>query len=293
MRRLILSFVLFLLLLGCAQKELPDSVHYLSSLPQAQVQVDDVRLAYRILGDGPPLLMIMGYAGTMDLWDADLIRELSKKHTVIIFDNRGMGGSSNGTEEITIGRMAVDSAGILRELGYDQVDVLGWSMGGLIAQELALNYPDRVGKLVLMGTSCAAEPVADITRRLLKMDMQELATHIFPPGWEKTHPNALEELPRSAVPLDPAIVKAQADAMLEWEGCCAELADLRKDTLVVSGLDDDILPEKLAVQISEQIAGSWLVRYRSATHWLMYQDPQGLGRTINFFLAAEQDLMSQ
>ncbi len=290
MRRFIPLFILFILLAGCGQKSLPDTVQYLTPLPRQTVQVDDVQLAYRIFGEGPPLLMIMGYAGTMDIWDAALIRELSKEHTVIIFDNRGMGGSGKGTEEITIKRMAADSAGLLRVLGYDQAGVFGWSMGGLIAQEMALNYPGRAAKLVLLGTSCAARPVAEITHRLLKMDIKELMTHIFPPGWVEKYPDALARLPRQAGPADPAVIKAQADAMIEWDGCCNRLPNLDQPMLIITGLDDDILPEPLAVQISNEIKGSWLVRYKNATHWLMYQDPVGLGCTVNNFLKVKQNL---
>ena len=290
MRRLIMPLIIFVLLAGCARKNLSDSVHSLTPLPKSVVQVDDVQLAYRTFGEGPPLLMIMGFAGTMDVWDAQMVRELGKEHTVIIFDNRGMGGSSNGTEEITISRMAVDGAGLLQELGYAQADVLGWSMGGLIAQEIALNYPDKVNKLVLLGASCEAKPVADITRKLLKMDMEELLTHIFPSGWVEKYPDAYAKLPRPASPPDPAIIQAQADAMLGWDGCCSQLKSLDKSMLIVSGLDDDILPEELSVEIAEQVKGSWLVRYKNATHWLMYQDPVGLGRTVNNFLKTNQNL---
>ncbi|MFW5500509.1 MULTISPECIES: alpha/beta fold hydrolase [unclassified Maridesulfovibrio] len=290
MRRLIVPLFLFVLLVGCVQKNLPDSVHYLTPLPKSVVQVDDVQLAYRTFGEGPPLLMVMGFAGTMDLWDAQLVRELGKKHTVIIFDNRGMGSSSNGTEEVTISRMAVDSAGLLRELGYPKADVFGWSMGGLIAQEMTLNYPDKVGKLVLLGASCEAKPVADITQKLLKMDVKELLSHFFPSGWIEKNPDAYARLPRPASPPDTSIIQAQADAMIEWDGCCSRLNRLDKSALIISGLDDDILPEKLSAEIAKQVKGSWLVRYRNATHWLMYQDPVGLGRTVNNFLATEQDL---
>ncbi|WP_320006779.1 alpha/beta hydrolase [Maridesulfovibrio sp.] len=290
MRRLISFFILFVLLAGCGQKSLPDSVQYLTPLPKQVVQVDDVQLAYRIFGEGPPLLMIMGYGGTMDLWDAAMIRELSREHTVIIFDNRGMGGSGKGTEEISIKRMAADSAGLLRVLGYEQADVFGWSMGGLIAQEMTLNYPDKVIKLVLLGTSCAAQPVEEVTHRLLKMDIQELLSHFFPKGWVEKNPDALAKLPRQAGPADPAVIRAQADAMIEWEGCCSRLSYLEKPTLIISGLEDDILPEQLSVQISEQVGGSWLVRYKNATHWLMYQDPEGLGSTVNNFLKVKQNL---
>ncbi len=291
MRRLIMPLVLLLLLVGCVHKNLPDSAQNLIPLPKSQVQVDDVKIAYRTFGEGAPLLMIMGFAGTMDIWDAGLVRELAKEHTVIIFDNRGMGGFSNGTEQISIRRMAADSAGLLRELGYAQADVLGWSMGGLIAQEMALNYPEKVGKLVLLGASCDAKPVADITRKLLKMDVKELLGHFFPPGWIEKYPDAYKRLPHPESPPDPAIVQAQADAMIVWSGCCSRLRELQKATLVITGLDDDILPEPLGVEITEQVKGSWLVRYKNATHWLMYQEPVGLGRTVNNFLNVRQDLM--
>ena len=72
MRRLILSFVFFVFFAGCVQTNLPDSVHYLTPLPKSVVQVDDVQLAYRTFGEGSPLLMVMGFAGTMDIWDAGL-----------------------------------------------------------------------------------------------------------------------------------------------------------------------------------------------------------------------------
>ena len=89
------------------------------------------------------------------------------------------------------------------------------------------------------------------------------------------------------------LCRLRADAMIVWPGCCSRLSSLDKPVLVISGLDDDILPEPLAVQISGEIDGSWLVRYKNATHWLMYQDPVGLGRTVNNFLGVNQDLMPQ
>ncbi|GKT30285.1 hypothetical protein ADUPG1_001464, partial [Aduncisulcus paluster] len=123
------------------------------------------------------------------------------------------------------------------------------------------------------------KPVADITRKLLKMDVKELLSHFFPSGWIEKYPDAYARLPRPASPPDPSIIQAQADAMIDWDGCCSQLNGLDKSTLVISGLDDDILPEKLSAKIAEQVKGSWLVRYKNATHWLMYQDPVGLGRT--------------
>ena len=102
-------------------------------------QVNDVKLAYYTRGQGEPLIMIMGYAATMGMWDPALLEELSKNNTLILFDNRGIGLSTDTKEnKTTIPQMADDAAGLVKALGYKKVNVLGWSMGARIAQQLSL-----------------------------------------------------------------------------------------------------------------------------------------------------------
>ncbi|WP_320171473.1 alpha/beta hydrolase [Maridesulfovibrio sp.] len=293
MRRYFFVLLFLLLLTGCAGNNIPSGEKYLSPLPVKHAQVDDLNFGYRVFGKGEPLLMIMGFAGTMDIWDAEFIRTLAKKHTVIIFDNRGMGSTTAGKQRITIQGMAEDAAGLTEALGYTKVHVLGWSMGGLIAQELALTHPEKVDKLILMGTSCSNTAVADTTRRLMSMDIKELLSHFFPAAWLKLHPEALAELPRPAQKTDPDIISAQAEAMTYWPGTCSKLHELKNNTLIISGTADDILPEKLSMELAEGIEASWLARYRHAGHWLMYQDPEGLARTVNNFLAVDEDMLDQ
>ncbi len=103
----------------------------------------------------------------------------------------------------------------------------------------------------MLGASCEAKPVADIIQKLLKMDVQELLSHFFPSGWIEKYPDAYARLPRPASPPDPAIIQAQADAMIDWDGCCSRLNRLDKSALIISGLDDDILPERLSVEIAD------------------------------------------
>ncbi len=291
MRRLVTVFLILMILVGCTGKNIPDGEVYIAPLPLKYVRVGDVQIGYRSFGHGDPLLMIMGFAGTMDLWDLQLIRKLSKEHTVIIYDNRGAGSSTAGTREITIRRMAEDAAGLLKQLNYETAHILGWSMGGMIAQELALQHPSMVNKLILMGTSCNRRAVAETTKLLLRMDTGELLSHFFPAGWLDRYPDAIKDLPRPGIYPDQNIVKAQAEAMLNWPGTCERLYRIDKDTLILAGMADTILPASLSMELAGRINGSWLARYRNATHWMMYQDPDGLGQTLNTFLQVKEDLL--
>ena len=121
------------------------------------VRVEDINMSYRILGDGYPLLLIMGYGGTMNLWEERLLRALAKKYKVIIFDNRGIGETSTGHKAFTIEQFAEDSYELMVALKIEKAHVLGWSMGASIAQELALRHPEIVNKLVLYASLCHPE----------------------------------------------------------------------------------------------------------------------------------------
>lgn len=120
-----------------------------------KVRVNDVDLAYYVRGAGKPLLMINGYISTMSLWDPALLDELAKHHQLILFDNRGVGLSTDTTENrTTIAQMADDAAALIQALGYQQVDVLAWSMGARIGQQLLIRHPNQVRKAIL----CSASP---------------------------------------------------------------------------------------------------------------------------------------
>jgi pimeloyl-ACP methyl ester carboxylesterase len=96
----------------------------------------------------------MGYAGSMYMWDPILLKGLSTNHTVIVFDSRGIGNTTVGSKNFTIDQFAADSAGLLDVLKINKSDVLGYSMGGMIAQQLTLNYPDKVDDLIIYASYC-------------------------------------------------------------------------------------------------------------------------------------------
>ena len=119
-----------------------------------RAQVHDIEIAYKLFGTGEPVILIMGFGGSMNNWDVDLIKELSTRTTTIIFDNRGVGRTTHGKKKSSIDQFANDSAGLLDALDIKKASVIGFSMGGMIAQELALTYPEKVNKLILYASYC-------------------------------------------------------------------------------------------------------------------------------------------
>ena len=114
-------------------------------------QVGDIKMGYYTRGQGAPLLIINGYASTVVMWDPELIEALSQNHMVIMYDHRGMGYSTDTAENnTTIPQMADDAAGLLKAIGYEKADILGWSMGARVAQQVLIRHPDAVNKAVLV-----------------------------------------------------------------------------------------------------------------------------------------------
>jgi pimeloyl-ACP methyl ester carboxylesterase len=150
------------------------------------VQVGDITVGYREggSGSGPPLVLIMGFAGAMYEWDPALLERLADGRRVIVFDNRGVATTSGPTAGMTIETMADDTAGLIEALGLGQVDVLGWSMGGYVAQELVLRHSELVNRLVLAatdpGSPRAVQPSAAVIALLESARRADLIEAIFP-----------------------------------------------------------------------------------------------------------------
>ena len=123
--------------------------------PYKFVQLPGMRAGWRAAGSGRPLVLIPGYGLTAAEWDPDLVTRLAANRRVIVFDNRGVATSSGSVRRLSITQMANDTANLIRALRLGRPDVLGWSMGGYIAQELALRHPRSLRRLVLAGTRLA------------------------------------------------------------------------------------------------------------------------------------------
>lgn len=278
---LFVACLLLLVVAGCACRGISRTV---SDLPVRKVQVNGAELGVRTMGEGPALLLIMGYAGTMDGWDPELVRTLAREHRVILFDNRGMGYSGLTDAPYTWRQLASDAAGVLGALEIEKADVLGWSMGSIIAQYMALQHPDRVGRLVLYGTAHEAGPVVRAVERMGAMTPEEFMASLFPPQWLAEHPDVFSRLPVPAIAPDPAVVALQRAMLFSWTGTTGQLGAIRSEVLLVVGEEDDVTPAGQSLEMARLLPKSWLVRFRQGGHWLMHQQPQRLGNVVNVFL---------
>jgi hypothetical protein len=124
------------------------------NIPVKKVHVGDIDIAYKTFGKGEPFLLIS--PSVMDAWDPSIL-ELSSNHTLIIFDNRGVGNTTTGTKPFSIQQLANDTAGLLDALKIRKVDVLGYSLGSFVAQQLAVTHPEKVNRLILLAASCGGK----------------------------------------------------------------------------------------------------------------------------------------
>lgn len=258
------------------------------------VRVEDINMSYRIYGDGYPLLLIMGYGSTMNLWEERFLRSLSKKYKVIVFDNRGMGETSAGHKDFTIEQFAEDTYELMVALKIQRAHVLGWSMGASIAQELALNHPEKVKKLILYASLCHPEifpPEPQIISRLentLGLPSEkgyEWLRLIFPADWIKNNQDRIREIfHRPLGIMNPNAILKQAQAISKWEGSCNRIPFLHHDTLVIDGKDDLILPSENAAYLASKLPNSKLILIPDAGHGLMFQNPDKFNLIINLFL---------
>jgi pimeloyl-ACP methyl ester carboxylesterase len=264
------------------------------SLDVENVRVGDINVAYKVMGTGYPLILITGYSATMDLWPPEFLKNLSNQFEVIVFDNRGMGLTDAPAGNFSIEQLADDTAGLMDALEIEQAHVLGWSLGGSIAQELALEHPEKVNKLVLyasdFGVSKSVPPSSEVLAEMLNASGSEeergmrLIGLMFPQQWLTNHPDIMQWFPMPTEHPDPANIQRQAEAYADWKGSWDRLHLINCSTLVVTGTEDLMAPPENAAMLASQIPGSWLARFEGAGHGLMYQYPDELAEIIKDFL---------
>lgn len=256
-------------------------------------KVNDIEIAYREKGSGYPLIMIMGYRGTMDSWDAFVINELSKNYRLILFDNRGMGETHTPDVEFSIELFAKDTAGLMKALSISKANVLGFSLGVNVALEMTLTYPEMVNKLILYGGDCGGKesikPQQKHVEELVDMSgtLQERCDRIlkllFPEKWLQQVDNPIDYLPKVIENYIMKNVEKQFNAMVDWKGAYSRLNQIKQPTLIITGKEDIIRPPINSFMMSEKIENSWLVQLPGA-HGLMMQDPQIFSKHVLLFL---------
>ncbi len=258
------------------------------------VQVGDIRMGYRIYGNGYPLVMIMGYGSTMKLWEPGLIRALSSDFKLIVFDNRGLGNTEVGQRPFTIEQFADDTAGLMEALGIRQAHVLGWSMGALIAEEVVLRHTGKVNKLVLYAAHCRASlfpPTPEVIHQLTdrsgtpREQGMRFISLLFPPDWLQSHGERIKEVfyrPMGKIPAET--ITKQSLAIETWKGCCDRLGEINNPMLIIAGADDVLVPPQNASYLAGKVPNSQLVLSENGGHGLMFQYPDQFSEKVIDFL---------
>jgi pimeloyl-ACP methyl ester carboxylesterase len=262
--------------------------------PDRMIQVGDIKMGYRVFGSGEPLVMIMGYGSTMNLWEPALLRSLAASFQVIVFDHRGMGISETGSQPFSIPQFADDTAGLMEALGLPKAHVLGWSMGALIAEEVALRHPGKVDKLVLYAAHCNADlfpPDPGVIKKMTdssgtpeEQGMRFISV-LFPADWLQSHGERIKEIfyrPMGNTP--PEVIGKQSMAIGSWTGCCDRLGEIKNPTLLIAGLGDLLVPVQNSRYLAEKIPNARLALSDNSGHGLMFQFPDQFVKTVMDFL---------
>jgi pimeloyl-ACP methyl ester carboxylesterase len=300
----IFILILLILLAGCTIPGSPDKTanNPLGNTPPAlhapeqvrTVRVNDIDIAYRDLGQGPPLLLIMGAGSTMDLWPANVLSNLSAGHRVIVFDNRGMGKTTASEKPFSMGLFADDAAGLLDALNISRADVLGWSMGADVAQEMVLRHPEKVDRLILYAGTCGGNESVPSSPAVLEQLSnssgsarergERLFPLLFPAGWLRDHPDPATYFPVPTELAPPESYARQGGAIASWNGTYSRLPGIRSPTLALTGTEDVISVPANAFVLGERIPGAWIIQVPGGGHGMMYQYPGEFERIVTFFL---------
>ena len=253
------------------------------------INVGDAKIAYRIYGDtGPtPLVLLAPLGSSMDDWDPAVINGLTKYSQVVVFDNKGV-GTSTGKTPTTIAAMAKDAISFIKALGYQKVNLLGFSMGGFIAQEIVETEPQWVNKLILVGTGPqGSEGLADVGNKIssiANLDPQEqFLQSLFAPS-AQSRQLGKEAFARIAakkegrdLPLSKEAFVGELTAVLGWaqpdSTAFARAANVSTQTLIVAGKNDLLVPIVNPIKLYQALPNARLLLLPDAGHGVMFQYP--------------------
>lgn len=264
----------------------------MTSPETGQIVIEGRRFAWRTTGAGPPLLLINGYAATGADWDPTFLAELGEAFRVICPDNRGVGDSDPGPAKLTIDGMATDLEALLDALEIERAVVVGWSMGGFIAQRLAARAPRRVAALALLAT----DPGGPDAVLAAPADWSRLTDHsgtpreraarlislLFPVDLAEEIDRQFGELVAAAqAALSLPALGQQEAAMSCWHRSAQPppASDV-PPTLIAHGDLDTVMPVANATALAKHWPGAQVEIFRDCAHALMAQDPSGVAAAI-------------
>ncbi len=255
------------------------------TVPVSTISTSMGSVSYRTTGSGHPLVLIMGFSGSMDAWEPSFVDSLARHYKVVIFDNPGIGGTKMSTAPLTMDYMAEVTNALISALNLSHPYILGWSMGGMIAQALAVKYPQDVSKLVLCatlpGNGQAVAPANSVIEALGNPSSSAIFTllgMIFPADQSaaaKTYLNSIIKYPKFYIASNQ-VDSSELQAIVGWtfgkDPAGLKISTIKMPTLIADGAEDVIIPAKNDYELNSIIKGSQILMYPDASHAFLFQD---------------------
>jgi len=255
--------------------------------PTRTVKVGGVKFAYRELGpdSGVPVIFLNHLAAELDRWDPRVVDGIAARRRVIVFDNRGV-GASEGTAPESVAAMARDAIAFIRALGFEQIDLLGFSLGGFISQVIALEEPQLVRRVILAGTGPAGGVGIDQVTRITMLDMVKAALTLKHPEYYlffTSTPNGraaardfLKRLNERTInrdkPVSITAFRAQLKAIHAWgRQAPDDLSRIKQPVLVANGDHDKMVPSSNSIDVARRLPNAELLLYEDAGHGGIFQ----------------------
>jgi pimeloyl-ACP methyl ester carboxylesterase len=255
-----------------------------------------VSIYYDVTGEGPPVCLVNGYRLSSAAWPRPFITRLSTRCSVIAFDSRGTGRSDKPDDGYEFGNQARDVIGLLDDLGLPRVHLLGFSMGGAIAQEVAICYPDRVDRLVLFATFCGGiwaepTPLSVISRILVTegLSPEEAARQSWPvtysPNYLAANADEVEQQMRRELeyPTPTFVARQQTEALRNFDSY-RRLPRIGAATLVATGTHDVLVKPRNAAILASRIPNARLEMLADLGHRAIWEAPEEMAELIGDFL---------
>ncbi|GAB6037587.1 alpha/beta hydrolase [Fundidesulfovibrio butyratiphilus] len=221
-----------------------------------QVNANGIKIGYKLIGSGEPLLLLTGLGATMENWTPEFIEEASRKYQLILMDNRGMGYSTDNGQRFTYRLFAKDVVCLLDSLGVQKTNVLGYSQSSVTTQNLLLYSPERFGKAILHATSIDGKAVAAVFKS-------------------------------RALPDNPTIQK-QIQAAMGWKAPLKKMTLIKNQVMLLVGTADTVVGTKSSTVLASLIPGAWLVQFKGGTHHVQFEAPAAFTRIVLTFLAMDE-----
>ena len=266
--------------------------------PTKYIEIDGIQHAYRIFGNpsDEPIVCLQHFTGTLNNWDPTIMNGLASERLVVIIDNTGV-GNSGGEVPDNVPDMSRDAIKIITYLGITKCDLLGFSLGGFIAQTIADKMPDLVRKIIIVGSAPqgakALYSFPQLIEKTFTMNPAEIFLSIFATKSEKSRTKlkaALDRLIAGRKDKDKettlAGIQAQIKAITRWgtDPKTINLSKIIQPVLIIQGNNDEMMDSATSLELYEQIPNSVLIYYPDSAHGSFFQYPELFVSQANFFL---------